>query len=159
MAKDNGKLQIKEVEKANMPGKPKNFQSQHNRIITNYIGPGPLLLEEFTNHIAGSLLPKIPGHLIEYQEKIRQKKSNASHFFLVLEETFQGARLSLRLERLLQRAFLSAKIDETQISSQFLEGIMDALDNLKVGFDKQSTDYIYLEKLISSIFKFYKLLK
>lgn len=142
-----------------MSGRSRDFKIQHNRTITNYIGPGPLLLEEFTNHIAGSFFPKIPDHLVEYQNTIRKKKSNISHFFLVLEETFDDANLSSRLQRLLQIAFTSAKIEETHITPKFLEDIMDALDNVKIGFDKSSTDYIYLEKLISTIFKFYKLLK
>jgi len=36
---------------------------------------------------------------------------------------------------------------------------MDALDVLKTRFVKDSLDTIYLDKLISSIFSFYKLLK
>ena len=64
-----------------MAGKSRDFRTPHNRIITNYLGPGPLLLQEFTNHIAGSFLPPVPEHLVQYQEELRKKKSNVSHFF------------------------------------------------------------------------------
>lgn len=142
-----------------MAGKSRNFQSRHNRVITNYVGPGPLLVEEFTNHIAGSFLPAVPEHLVRYQEEIRRKKSNVSHFFLVLEETFDGSNLSPRLEQLLRKAFTNSKIDEVRIDPSFLEDLMDAIDHLKMQFASESPDRIYLDKLISTIFSFYKLLK
>ena len=142
-----------------MVGKSRNFQNRHNRVITNYVGPGPLLVEEFARHIAGSLLPAVPEHLVQYQEEIRKKKSNVSHFFSVLEETFEGAELSPRLEQLLRQAFTNSKIEEKRIDTKFLEELMEALDPLKSRFTRDSADTVYLDKLVSTIFSFYKLLK
>ena len=142
-----------------MTGKSRDFQNRHNRLITNYKGPGPLMVEEFADHIAGSLLPPVPGHLVEYQAEIRKKKSNVSHFFSVLEDTFQDANLSPQLESLLRQAFTSSKIEEVKIDLKFLETLMDALDLLKERFKRGSPDIIYLDKLISSIYSFYKLIK
>lgn len=142
-----------------MSGKSRDFQNRHNRLITNYVGPGPLLVEEFASHIAGSLLPPVPEHLVQYQEEMRRKKSNVSHFFAVLEETFDGADLSPHLESLLRNAFTSAKIEEAKIDLKFLENLMEALDLLKERFRKGSPDIVYLDRLISSIFSFYKLIK
>jgi hypothetical protein len=142
-----------------MTGKPRDFRNRHNRVITNYLGPGPLLLEELTNHIAGSFLPPVPEHLVQYQEEIRKKKSNVSHFFSILEETFVNAGLSPRLENLLNQSFTASKIEEIKITPVFLENLMEALDILKTRFPKDSQDNVYLDKLITSIFSFYKLLK
>jgi hypothetical protein len=142
-----------------MTGKPRDFKNRHNRVITNYLGPGPLLLEELTNHIAGSFLPPVPEHLVQYQEEIRKKKSNVSHFFSILEETFVNAGLSPRLENLLNQSFTASKIEEIKITPVFLENLMEALDILKTRFPKDSQDNVYLDKLITSIFSFYKLLK
>jgi hypothetical protein len=142
-----------------MSGKSKDFRSSHNRVITNYHGPGQLLLEEFVNHISGTFLPPVPEHLVRYQEEIRKSKSNVTHFFSVLEETFVDAGLSPKLEGLLNQAFTSSKIDDVKITPIFLENLMDALDILKASFPKNSPDIAYLDKLISSIFSFYKLLK
>jgi len=142
-----------------MAGKSRDFRNRHNRLITNYAGPGPLLVQEFASHIAGSFLPPIPEHLVKYQEEIRKKKSNVSHFFAVLEETFEGANISIQLEKLLRQAFTSVKIEEAKIDLNFLENLMDALDHLKEKFRKGSEDIEYLDRLISSIFGFYKLLK
>jgi hypothetical protein len=142
-----------------MTGKPRDFKNRHNRVITNYLGPGPLLLEELTNHIAGSFLPPVPEHLVQYQEEIRKKKSNVSHFFSILEETFVNAGLSPRLENLLNQSFTASKIEEIKITPVFLENLMEALDILKTSFPKDSQDNVYLDKLITSIFSFYKLLK
>jgi len=142
-----------------MSGKSRDFRTPHNRVITNYIGPGPLLLEEFTNHIAGSFLPPVPEHLVQHLEEIRKKKSNVSHFFSILEETFVDAGLSARLEGFLNQAFTASRIDEVKITPIYLETLMEALDILKTRFPKGSQDAIYLDKLISSIFSFYKLLK
>lgn len=142
-----------------MSGKSRDFRTPHNRLITNYLGPGPLLLQEFTNHIAGSFLPPVPEHLVQFQEDLRKKKSNVSHFFSVLEETFDDAGLSPKLQNLLTMAFTNLKIEEIKITPKFLEELMDALDILKTRFPIGSADNIYLDKLISSIFKFYKLLK
>jgi hypothetical protein len=142
-----------------MPGKSRDFRTPHNRLLTNYLGPGPLLLQEFTNHIAGSFLPPVPEHLVQFQEDLRKKKSNVSHFFSVLEETFDDAGLSPKLQNLLTMAFTNLKIEEIKITPKFLEELMDALDILKTRFPSGSADNIYLDKLISSIFKFYKLLK
>jgi len=118
-----------------------------------------LLVEEFARHIAGSLLPAVPEHLVQYQEEIRKKKSNVSHFFSVLEETFEGAELSPRLEQLLRQAFTNSKIEEKRIDTKFLEDLMEALDLLKTRFARDSADTVYLDKLVSTIFSFYKLLK
>lgn len=142
-----------------MTGKSRDFRTPHNRVITNYLGPGPLLLEEFTDHIAGSFLPPVPEHLVQHQEEIRKKKSNVSHFFSILEETYLGAGLSPKLESLLNQAFATSKVEEIKITPQFLENLMEALDILKTRFVKGSQDTIYLDKLISSIYSFYKLLK
>jgi|694.fasta_scaffold59821_6 hypothetical protein len=142
-----------------MTGKSRDFRTPHNRVITNYLGPGPLLLEEFTDHIAGSFLPPVPEHLMQHQEEIRKKKSSVSHFFSILEETYIGAGLSPKLESLLNQAFTTSKVEEIKITPVFLENLMDALDVLKTRFVKDSLDTIYLDKLISSIFSFYKLLK
>ncbi len=142
-----------------MAGKSRDFKTPHNRVITNYLGPGPLLLEEFTNHIAGSLLPAVPSNLVEFQETIRKKKANVSHFFSVLQETYDNAGLSPRLEKLLHQAFSVNQIDEGRINVKFLEDLMEALDILKTKFIKGSPDALYLDKLISSIFSFYKLMK
>jgi hypothetical protein len=142
-----------------MAGKKRDFGAHHNRTITNYIGPGPLLLQEFTNHIAGSMLPSVPENLVEYQNEIRKKKSNVSHFFEVLSETYDDANISKKLSNLLNKAFQSSRIEEVQITPKFLEELMDALDIVKATFDTRSTDQIYLDKLISTIFDFYKLLK
>ena len=142
-----------------MSGKSRDFRTPHNRVITNYIGPGPLLLEEFTNHIAGSFLPPVPEHLVQHLEEIRKKKSNVSHFFSILEENFVDAGLSARLEGFLNQAFTASRIDEVKITPIYLETLMEALDILKTRFPKGSQDAIYLDKLISSIFSFYKLLK
>lgn len=142
-----------------MAGKSRNFQNRHNRLITNYMGPGPLLVEEFSRHIAGSLLPPVPEYLVKFQQENRKKKSNISHFFSVLEETFEGADLSPKLEDLLRKAFTKSKIEEAQINLHFLEELMEALDLLKERFRKGSQDVEYLDKLISSIFGFYKLLE
>jgi hypothetical protein len=140
-------------------GKSKDFRSPHNRVITNYHGPGQLLLEEFVNHISGSFLPPVPEHLVQHQEEIRKSKSNVTHFFSVLEETFVDAGLSPKLESLLNQAFTSSKIDDVKITPIFLENLMDALDILKARFPKNSPDIAYLDKLISAIFSFYKLIK
>ena len=142
-----------------MAGKSRDFRTPHNRIITNYLGPGPLLLQEFTNHIAGSFLPPVPEHLVQYQEELRKKKSNVSHFFSVLEETFEDAGLSSRLQDLLNIAFTNSKIEEIKITPKYLEDLMEALDILKAKFPTGTPDNVYLDKLISAIFKFYKLLK
>jgi hypothetical protein len=142
-----------------MPGKSRDFRNPHNRLITNYLGPGPLSLDELTNHIAGSFLPPVPEHLVQYQEEIRKKKSNVSHFFSILEETFVNAGLSPRLENLLNQSFKASKIEETKITPVFLENLMEALDILKTRFPKDSQDNVYLDKLITTIFSFYKLLK
>lgn len=142
-----------------MTAKSRDFHNRHNRYITSYIGPGPLLVQELTNHIAGSFLPQVPEHLVAHQEAIRKKKSNVSHFFSVLEETFEGAKLSPKLEQLLRQAFINSKIEEVKIDLKFLEALMEALDILKTRFAKDSPDIVYLEKLISTIFGFYKLLK
>lgn len=147
------------AKKLMMAGKARDFKNRHNRIITNYIGPGPLLLEEFATHIAGSLIPPVPEHLVKYQEEIRKKKSNVSHFFSVLEDSFEGAGLSPQLEKLLKLAFTSSRIDEVRIDMKFLESLMEALDLLKERFPKGSPDTTYLDRLISSIFGFYKLIK
>ena len=142
-----------------MSGKSKESRSPHNRVITNYHGPGQLLLEEFVNHISGSFLPPVPEHLVQHQEEIRKSKSNVTHFFSVLEDTFVDADLSPRLESLLNQAFTSSKIDDAKITPIFLENLMDALDILKARFPKNSPDIAYLDKLISAIFSFYKLIK
>ncbi len=142
-----------------MAGKSKDFRNPHNRVITNYLGPGPLLLQEFTNHIAGSFLPGVPEHLVQFQDEIRKKKSNVTHFFSILEDTFEDAGLSPRLENLLNQAFTTSKIEEVKITPAFLEDLMEALDILKTRFPKDSPDNDYLDKLISSVFSFYKLLK
>lgn len=142
-----------------MAGKKRDFRTPHNRLITSYIGPGPLLLDEFMNHITGSMLPPVPEHLVEYQKEIRKKKSNVSHFFSVLDETFEDFAVSGRLKSILQRAFVDAKIEETQITPKFLENLMEALDGLKESFPIGSPDRAYLDKLVSTIFQFYKLLK
>ena len=142
-----------------MAGKSRDFRNPHNRVITNYLGPGPLLLEEFTDHISGSFLPAVPENLIRYQEEIRKKKSNVIHFFSILEETFENAGLSPILENLLNQAFTASRIVELNITPVFLENLMEALDILKSRSPKDSQDYLYLDKLISSIFSFYKLLK
>ena len=142
-----------------MSGKSRDFRTPHNRVITNYLGPGPLLLQEFIDHIAGSFLPPVPEHLVKHQEDIRKRKENVSHFFSTLEETFVNIGLSAKLESLLNQAFTSARIEEVKISPVFLEDLMEALDILKSSFPKDSRDVIYLDKLISSIFSFYKLLK
>jgi hypothetical protein len=142
-----------------MSGKSRDFRTPHNRLITNYRGPGPLLLEEFTNHIAGSFFPPVPEHLVQYQEDLRKKKSNVSHFFLVLEDTFEDAGLTPKLQNLLNLAFTNSKIEEVKITPKFLEELMEALDILKTRFPTGSADNVYLDKLISSIFKFYRLLK
>jgi hypothetical protein len=142
-----------------MSGKSRDFRTPHNRLITNYLGPGPLLLQEFTNHIAGSFLPPVPKHLVQFQEDLRKKKSNVSHFFSVLEETFDDAGLSPKLQKVLSMAFTNSKIEEVKITPKFLEDLMEALDILKTRFPTGSADTIYLDKLISSVFKFYKLLK
>jgi len=119
----------------------------------------PALLQEFTNHIAGSFLPPVPEHLVQFQEDLRKKKSNVSHFFSVLEDTFENAGITPRLERLLSLAFTSSKIEEIRITPKFLEELMDALDILKTSFEPGSPDTAYLDKLVSTIFKFYNLLK
>ncbi len=142
-----------------MSGKSRDFRTPHNRVITNYLGPGPLLLEEFTDHIAGSFFPPVPKHLVAYQEENRKKKSNVSHFFSILDETFMDAGLSPKLENLLNQAFTKSKIEEIKITPVFLEDLMEALDILKTRFPADSLDNIYLEKLVSTIFSFYKLLK
>ncbi len=142
-----------------MSGKSRDFRKPHNRPITNYRGPGPLLLQEFTNHIAGSLLPPVPEHLVKFKEDLRKKKSNVSHFFTLLEETFEDAGLSDKLQNLLTIAFTNSKIEEIKITPKFLEELMEALDVLKTRFPAGSADKVYLDKLISAIFKFYKLLK
>jgi hypothetical protein len=142
-----------------MSGKSRNFGTPHNRLITNYRGPGPSLLQEFTNHIAGSFLPPVPEHLVQFQEDLRKKKSNVSHFFSVLEDTFEDSGITPRLQKLLTLAFTSSKIEEIRITPKFLEELMDALDVLKTSFSPGSADTEYLDKLVSSIFKFYKLLK
>ncbi|MEY3181432.1 MAG: hypothetical protein RL583_592, partial [Actinomycetota bacterium] len=64
-----------------------------------------------------------------------------------------------KLESLLNQAFTTSKVEEIKITPMFLENLMDALDVLKTRFVKDSPDTIYLDKLISSIFSFYKLLK
>ncbi len=142
-----------------MAGKRRDFGNRHNRIITNYVGLGPLLLQEFTNHIAGTMLPKVPNHLVEYQNEVRRKKSNVTHFFQVLRDTYSDANISMNLENLLDKAFVNSKIEETQITLVFLEDLMDALDLVKGTFNSGSPDRIYLDKLISAIYDFYKLLK
>lgn len=142
-----------------MARKSRDLRNPHNRLITNYRGPGPLLIEEFASHIAGSFLPPVPEHLVKHQEEIRKKKSNVSHFFSVLEESFEGANLSPQLENLLRQAFTNSRIDEVKIDLHFLENLMEALDLLKERFGRGSKDIDYLDKLISSIFGFYKLLK
>ena len=142
-----------------MAGKSRDFRTPHNRIITNYLGPGPLLLQEFTNHIAGTFLPPVPEHLVQYQEELRKKKSNVSHFFSFLEETFEDEGLSSRLQDLLNIAFTNSKIEEIKITPKYLEDLMEALDILKAKFPTGTHDNVYLDKLISAIFKFYKLLK
>jgi len=142
-----------------MSGKSRDFRTPHNRVITNYLGPGPLLLEEFVDHIAGSFFPPIPEHLVQHQDEIRKKKSNITHFFSILEETFVDAGLSPKLEVLLNQAFATSKIEDIKITPTFLENLMEALDILKARFPRNSQDIAYLDKLISSIFSFYKLLK
>jgi len=142
-----------------MSGKQRDFGVRHNRTITNYVGPGPLLLQELANHIAGNMLPKVPEHLVDYQNEVRKKKSNVSHFFQVLSETYTDANISTKLSTLLDKAFASSKIEESQITPIFLEGLMDGLDQVKGIFDSGSPDRMYLDKLISTIFEFYKLLK
>ena len=142
-----------------MAGKRRDFGNRHNRTITNYVGPGPLLLEEFTSHIAGTMLPKVPNHLVEYQNEVRRKKSNVTHFFQVLSDTYSDANISMNLENLLDKAFANSKIEETQITLVFLEDLMDALDLVKGTFNSGTPDRIYLDKLISTIYDFYKLLK
>ncbi len=142
-----------------MAGKKRDFKTPHNRLITNYVGPGPLLLDEFMNHITGSMLPSVPEHLVQYQKELRQKKSNVSHFFGVLDETFGEFAVSGRLKSILQKAFVNAKIEETQITTKFLENLMEALDGLKESFPIGSPDRAYLDKLVSTIFQFYKLLR
>lgn len=142
-----------------MAGKRRDFGNRHNRTITNYSGPGPLLLEEFTNHIAGTMLPKVPSHLVEYQNEVRRKKSNVTHFFQVLSETYSEANISMNLENLLDKAFANSKIEETQITLVFLEDLMDALDLVKGTFNSGTPDRVYLDNLISTIYNFYKLLK
>jgi len=101
----------------------------------------------------------VPEHLVQYQEDIRKKKSNVTHFFSVLEETFEDAGLTPKLQNLLNLAFTHSKIEEIRITPKYLEDLMEALDILKTRFPTGSADYVYLDKLISSIFKFYKLLK
>jgi hypothetical protein len=140
-------------------GKQRDFGIRHNRTITNYVGPGPLLLQEFTSHIAGTMLPKIPKHLVEYQDEVRRKKSNVTHFFQVLSETYSDSNISSKLANLLDKAFTNSKIEETQITPIFLQDLMDALDLVKGTFDSGSPDRAYLDKLISTIYDFYKLLK
>lgn len=142
-----------------MSGKQRNFGVRHNRTITNYVGPGPLLLQELANHIAGSMLPQIPEHLVEYQNEVRKKKSNVSHFFQVLSETYSEKNISTKLKNLLDKAFANSKIEEAQITPKFLEELMDALDQVKEIFDSRSSDCKYLDKLNSTIYEFYKLLK
>ena len=142
-----------------MAGKKRDFRTPHNRLITNYVGPGPLLLDEFMNHITGSMLPPVPDHLVQYQKEIRRKKSNVSHFFSVLDETFGEFAVSGRLKSILQKAFVSANIEDAQITPKFLENLMEALDGLKDSFPVGGPDRDYLDKLISTIFQFYKLLK
>jgi hypothetical protein len=142
-----------------MAGKKRDFRTPHNRLITNYVGPGPLLLDEFMNHITGSMLPPVPEHLVQYQKEIRKKKSNVSHFFSVLDETFGEFAVSGRLKSILQKAFVSANIEDAQITPKFLENLMEALDGLKDSFPVGGPDRDYLDKLISTIFQFYKLLK
>jgi len=142
-----------------MAGKKRDFRTPHNRLITNYVGPGPLLLDEFMNHITGSMLPPVPEHLVQYQKEIRKKKSNVSHFFSVLDETFGEFAVSGRLKSILQKAFVSANIEDAQITPKFLEKLMEALDGLKDSFPVGGPDRDYLDKLISTIFQFYKLLK
>ena len=71
-----------------MSRKERDFGVRHNRNITNYVGPGPLLLQELTNHIAGTMLPKVPEYLIEYQKEVLKKKSNESIFVSPLEQYF-----------------------------------------------------------------------
>lgn len=142
-----------------MSGKQRDFGVRHNRTITNYVGPGPLLLQELANHIAGTMLPRVPEHLVEYQNEVRKKKSNVSHFFQVLSETYSDGNISQKLSNLLDRAFANSKIEEAQITPKFLEGLMDALDQVKGIFDSGSSDRVYLDKLISTIYDFSKLLQ
>ena len=82
-----------------------------------------------------------------------------SHFFEVLSETYDDSNISQKLSNLLNKAFQNSRIEEVQITPKFLEELMDALDIVKATFDTRSTDHIYLDKLISTIFEFYKLLK
>lgn len=142
-----------------MSGKSRNFKLRHNRNITNYRGPGPALLQEFTDHIAGSMLPSVPQHLVEYQKQLREKKSSVANFFSVIEESFEDARISPRLQGLLNKAFVISGIKEEQITASFLLTMMDALDQLKDSYKSGSPDREYLDKLISAIFSFYKLIK
>lgn len=67
--------------------------------------------------------------------------------------------MSPKLRNTLSRAFKDSIIDETKIDMAFLENLMEALDILKASYTSGTEDYDYLEKLISTIFSFYKLIK
>ena len=73
-------------------------------------------------------------------------------------EKYSDERLA-QGQLILDKAFASSKIEESQITPIFLEGLMDGLDQVKGIFDSGSPDRMYLDKLISTIFEFYKLLK
>jgi hypothetical protein len=140
-------------------GKHRDFSLKHNRVITNYSGLGPLKLEEFTHHIAGQFLPGIPQELVDFQNELRKPKTAVAHFLSVIDQTMEGCQLSPKLRNTLSRAFKDSIIDETKIDMAFLENLMEALDILKASYTSGTEDYDYLEKLISTIFSFYKLIK
>ena len=142
-----------------MSSSQKDYFLKHNRTITNYSGLGAAKLEEFTNHIAGEFIPKVPQELVEMQNQIHERKSSVLHFFSVMEQSMDGFNLSSRLRETLVRAFQNSFLDETKITLDFLENLMEALDILKSSYRTDSADYLYLERLISSIFSFYKVLK
>jgi hypothetical protein len=105
------------------------------------------------------MLPSVPQHLVEYQKQLREKKSSVANFFSVIEESFEDARISPRLQGLMNKAFVVSGIQEEQITASFLLTMMDALDQLKDSYKSGSPDREYLDKLISAIFSFYKLIK
>jgi len=147
---------VSAVNRDSMSGKRRDFRNPHNRHIT-YLRSNPPDLDQLSAHIAGSLLPPVPEHLVQFQEEIRQKKSNIVHFFGVLQDTFEVFGVSPRLKNLLHKAFVRAELEEDRISPQFLNNLMDALDLLKTNYPAGGQDREYLDRLISSIYGFYKL--